>query len=260
MTKNNKIPRRFSRIFSVWYRHYVVYTKDFLSNAFPPLLEPLFFLAAMGLGLGSYVGLIDGMPYVQYLAAGLIVPPAMFTAAFECSIGTYLRLEIDGIYDGMISSSLSVSDIFLGEILFAGSKGFLFSAIVLLIISLFGLVSSPFAILVPLGGFLTGAMFAALSLFVSSFVNNINHFNFYFTGILTPLFFFSGIVFPLDQFPAPVSMAAAFFPLVHPVRIVRALCFGQFDLLLLANFAYCLVFFCIFTLLAVFRLRKRLIL
>ncbi len=254
-----QVPGLASRIYSVWYRHYRVYTKNLISNGFPPFLEPLIFLAAVGLGLGHYVGLINGTSYIMFLATGIIVPPAMFTAAFECSFGTFIRLEFDKVYDGMISASIDVKDLFIGEIIFAGTKGFFFSAAVLIVIAVFGLVPSPSAIFSPLVGFLTGLMFGALSLFITSFVNNINHFNFYFTGLLTPMFFFSGIVFPLDNLPGIVRKLAYLFPLTHSAILVRAFAFNIFPWTLLLNLLYIIVFIVIFSSLAIYRLKKRLI-
>ncbi len=253
------LPGLVSRLFSVWYRHYRVYTKHLLSNGLPPFVEPLFFLVGIGLGLGHYVGLIEGLEYVQFLAAGIMVPPAMFTAAFECSFGTFIRLEFDKVYDGMLSSSIDVRDLLVGEMLFAGSKSFFFSAAVLLVVSLFGLIPSPAALVTPFIGFFTGLMFAALSLFITSFVTTINHFNFYFTGLLTPMFFFSGIVFPLSEMPGPLKIAAEFFPLTHAVNLVRAFCFNTYSGRLLLDTAYILVFIFVFGVLAVKRLTKRLI-
>ena len=252
-------PGLVSRLFSVWYRHYRVYTKHLLSNGLPPFVEPLFFLVGIGLGLGHYVGLIEGLEYVQFLAAGITVPPAMFTAAFECSFGTFIRLEFDKVYDGMLSSSIDVRDLLVGEMLFAGSKSFFFSAAVLLVVSLFGLIPSPAALVTPFIGFFTGLMFAALSLFITSFVTTINHFNFYFTGLLTPMFFFSGIVFPLSEMPGPLKIAAEFFPLTHAVNLVRAFCFNTYSGRLLLDTTYILVFIFVFGVLAVKRLSKRLI-
>lgn len=256
---NISIPSLFSRLYSVWYRHFRVYTKNIVSNGFPPFVEPLIFLTAIGLGLGKYVGLIEGTPYIRFLAAGIMVPPAMFTAAFECTFGTFLRLEFDKVYDGMISSSISVKDLLIGEMLFAGSKGFFFSFAVLMVVSLFKLISTPVALLSPIGGFFTGLMFASLSLFVTSFVKTINHFSFYFTGLLTPMFFFSGIVFPLDNLPPVLQKVALIFPLTHAARVVRAFCFNRFDAGLLLNAAYIIIFIIGFGYFAIRRLEKRLI-
>lgn len=252
-------PSLFLRLFSVWYRHYRVYTRNLISNGFPPFLEPLFFLGGVGLGLGQYVGIIDGTPYVAFLASGIIAPPAMFTASFECTYGTFIRLEFDRVYDGMISASLTSRDLFVGEMLFCGTKGFFYSAAVLCVIYPFGLIASPMGFLAPVGGFLTGVMFAALGLYITSFVKNINHFNFYFTGLLTPMFFFSGVVFPLSSLPAAVRPAAEIFPLTHAARLIRNFCFNRFDLLTLFSIFYMLLFTVIIGLLAIRRLEKRII-
>ena len=248
-----------TRLFSVWYRHFKVYTRDLISNGFPAFFEPLFFLAGIGLGLGKTIGLINGTEYIVFLATGIILPPAMYTAAFECTFGTFIRLEFDKVYDGMLSSSITCEDLLIGEMFFAGTKGFFFSSVVLLVISLFGFVPSPVAIFSPIAGFFTALMFAALSLFITSFVTNINHFNFYFTGLLTPMFFFSGIIFPLSNLPVFMQVIAEIFPLTHAARIVRAFCFNSFNVNLLLDALYIIVFIIIFGFLAVTKLKKRLI-
>jgi lipooligosaccharide transport system permease protein len=252
-------PSFIQRVYSVWYRHILVYVKNIFSNGIPPFLEPLLFLAGVGIGLGGFVGEIDGIPYVTFLAAGIIAPPAMFTAAYECTFGTFIRLEFDKVYDGMIAASITVEDLFIGEILFAGTKGLFFSSAVLAVLSVFGLIESSMAVFSVLVGFFTGMMFAALSLLVTSFVNNINHFNFYFTGFITPTFFLSGIVFPLNTLPKFVEMFAQIFPLVHSVNLMRAFCFNKFAFSLIGDFLYIIVFVLVIGFLAILRLRQKII-
>ncbi len=252
-------PSRISRVVSVWFRHYRVYTNNIISNGFPPFVEPLFFMAGIGLGLGHYVGLIDGMPYVQFLAAGIIVPSAMYTSAFECSFGTFIRLEFDQVYDGMLASSITVGDLLVGEILFAGTKSLFFTSAVLLVVSLFGLIPSWMALFSPLVGFLTGLMFAVFSLLVTSFVSTLNQFNFYFTGLLTPMFFFSGIIFPLESLPRSLQIGAQVFPLTHSATLVRAFCFNQLEWTHLLNLAYVIFFIILFGYLSIRRLSRRLV-
>ncbi len=252
-------PRLLSRLYSVWFRHYRVYTQNLISNGFPPFLEPLIFLAGVGLGLGHYVGLIEGTPYVEFLASGIMAPPAMFTASFECTFATFVRLEFDKVYDGMVSSSITVRDLFVGEMLFAGTKGLFFSFAVLAVIYPFGLILSPWGLLAPVGGFFTGLMFAALALCVTSFVTNINHFNFYFTGLVTPMFFFSGIVFPLETLPKFVQPVAELLPLTHSVRIIRAFCLNNFPISLMLDVGYIVVFTLIFGYFAIKRLERRIV-
>jgi lipooligosaccharide transport system permease protein len=259
MKSNRLYPSLAARLGSVWYRHFRTYTKDIVSNGFPPFLEPLIFLAGMSLGLARYVPNLIGMSYLQFLATGLVMTSAMFTAAFECTFGTFIRLEFDKTYDGMLAAPLSVADVVMGEALWAGTKGAFFSFAVLVIISAFGIVPFLPALLIPVVGFLTGFLFAAIGLLVTSFVNNINNFNFFFTGLLSPMFMFCGTIFPISNLPAPLQVVAEFLPLTHPVRLGRAVTMGQYEAGLLLDLAYVLGVSLALIWLAVARLRKRMV-
>jgi lipooligosaccharide transport system permease protein len=247
------------RMGSVWYRHYRVYVKSLLSNGLPPFLEPLIFLAGVGLGMGRYITTMDNLPYITFLATGLPITAAMFTAAFECSFGTFIRLEFDKIYDGMLAAPITVNNLLIGEILWAGSKGLFFSLAVICVESLFGIVPMPRMLLAGIIGFLTGVMFAAISLFVTSLVSSINQFNFYFTGFLSPMFFFSGVVFPVANLPAVLRPIAEIFPLTHSVRIVREIARGQLTAMAAVDAGAILLFILLAGFFAIRRLRRRLI-
>ena len=106
---------------------------------------------------------------------------------------------------------------------------------------------------------LTALMFGALSLLITSFVKTINHFNFYFTGFISPMFFFSGVVFPISKLPAPIQPLAEIIPLTHSVRLVRAMCTSNYRPLLILDLLYIFVFIGVVGFLAVKRLKKRLV-
>ncbi len=260
MTSNRAYPPLASRLFSVWYRHFRTYTKDLASNGFPPFMEPLIFLAGMGIGMARYVPGLAGMSYLQFLATGLVMTSAMFTAAFECTYGTYIRLEFDKTYDGMLAAPLKVSDVMIGEALWAGTKGAFFSLAVLVIISAFGLVNFAAALLTPFVGFLTGFLFAAIGLLITSFVKNMNHFNFFFTGLLSPMFMFCGTIFPIENLPPALRVVAEFLPLTHPVRLGRVAAMASgWNASLLLDLAYTIGVAALVMALATRRLEKRII-
>ena len=218
-----RAPSLGTRLYSVWFRHMRVYTRNLVSNGLPPFLEPVIFLLGIGIGLGHYIGGMDGIPYLLFLATALPVTSAMFTASYECTFSTFIRLEYQKSYDGMIAAPVTIRDLFVGELLWAGTKGLFFSACVVAVMAIFSVLPLPAGLLAVPIGFLTGAMFGALSLLVTSFVRNINHFNFYFTGLLSPMFFFSGTVFPIDRLPRALRPLAELLPLTHAVRLARGL-------------------------------------
>ena len=259
-SKEIRYPPLRHRLYSVWYRHMRVYTRNLLSNGFPPFVEPFIFLVGIGLGLGNYITQpIGGVKYIEFLGTGLLVTTAMFTSAFECSFGTFIRLEFEKVYDGMLAAPITVNNLIVGEMIWAGTKGLFFSFAVLCILSAFQIVSLPYSLLAPLVGFLTGVMFAALSMLVTSFVKTINHFNFYFTGFISPIFFFSGVVFPIKNLPAPVRPLAELVPLTHSVRLARAVCTNNYTPVLLLDLLYVAVFILVVGYFAIQRLRKRLV-
>lgn len=248
------------RLYSVWFRHMRVYTKHIFSNGFPPFLEPLIFLAGVGLGLGRYItDTMEGMRYLEFLGTGLLVTTAMWTASFECTFGTFIRLEFQKVYDGMLAVPITANNLIVGEILWAGTKGFFFSLCVLIILTIFQIVTLPYSFLTPFVGFLTGLMFATAALFITSFVKTINHFNFYMTGFLSPMFFFSGVVFPVSNLPKLLQPFAEIVPLTHSVRLVRAVCTNNYNLSLFADMSYIIAFILIIGWLATKRLKKRLV-
>lgn len=256
----NKPPSLWRRITSVWYRHVRVYNSDFLSNVFPPFLEPLILLVGLGIGFSKYIQSMGAMDYILFLASGIIVTSSMYTAAFECSYGTFIRLEYDRVYDGMLGAPISPYDIIIGEILFAGTKGFFFAFAVLTVTWIAGIITYPWSIMATVVGFVCGIMFATMSMWITALVKNINHFNFYFTGLLSPMFFFSGAVFPLENLPLLWQRVAEGIPLTHTVRLARAFCVpGLLDTHMLTDLLYCLVFIIITGWLAFRGIGKRLI-
>lgn len=258
-SKQQLFPPFILRIYSVWYRHFRVYSRNLISNGLPPFFEPLIFLAGIGIGMSKYIGQMGGVSYVTFLATGLPITAAMFTAAFECSYGTFIRLEFDKVYESMMAAPLKVEDLLIGEILWAGSKGFFFSLAVIIVVASFGLVPLPWSFLTPFVGFLCGIMFASISLLITSFVSNINHFNFYFTGFLSPMFFFSGVVFPLDNLPKALRIIAEFFPLTHAVRSSRFIDLGNFNSVIIIDFIVIGMITLLIGWIAIVRLSHRLI-
>lgn len=262
MSEQKKIafPSLFNRLFSVWYRHMRVYTKNLISNGFPPFLEPLLFLAGVGLGLGQYISQpMDGLPYLQFLGTALPMTSAMFTTTFECTFGTFIRMEFEKVYDGMLAAPISAENLVIGEILWAGTKGLFFSSAVLSVMVLFGIVHFQNCLLVPLVGFLTGIMFSTMAMLVTSFVKSINNFNFYFSGFISPMFFFSGVVFPVSNLPSFLQPFAEIVPLTHSVRLARAVSINDYHFSLLYDLLYIVLFSLIIGYFAVKRLKNRLI-
>jgi len=217
-----RAPGRVKRVASVWFRHFRVYSDTIVANATPAVLEPVFFLVAVGIGLGRFIDReLNGLSFADFIAPGILAMTSVYTASFEATYGTFVRNRYQATYDAMRATPLTVTDIFTGELLWCATKGLLFATIVGSVLLVFGHVGSWGAVFVPLVGFATAMAFGGISLFVTSIVKNMNHFQFYFTIGLTPLVLFSGLMFPVDSLPGALPQVAYSLPMFHVIESFR---------------------------------------
>jgi lipooligosaccharide transport system permease protein len=243
----------------VWVRNFTAYRKYYKVSLIGNLGDPLLYLIAMGYGLGAFLGRMDGMPYLEYIAPGLILSSVMFSATYECAYGSFLRMIHLRTYDAIIATPVSIEDAIAGDVLWGVTKGAISGAIMFAIIAAFGLLKSPLSLLVPLLIIAIGFLFSSLSMFATSLAKNFESFNYFLEFVVTPMFFFSGIFFPLTHFPHWVTTLSWFFPLTHGVRISRTLVYGVSNPALLTDILWILVPTIIFFDVSVILLRRRII-
>jgi lipooligosaccharide transport system permease protein len=218
---------RVKRALRVWQRHLTVYTKLYKSSFALNFAEPILYLTAMGLGLGAFVTQINGMPYINFIAPGIIASSSMFAVIYECTYGTYVRIVFQKTFEAILATPVNIDDLIAGEMIWGATKSILYGTTIIIVISLFGLVASPLIVLVIPVLFISGIIFAEISLIVVAKVPGIDSFNYFYTLVMTPMFLFSGIFFPLDSMPSIVAKIAFFTPLYHLVNICRSFSSGN---------------------------------
>jgi lipooligosaccharide transport system permease protein len=232
----------------------------------PNFFEPLLYLAALGLGLGTFIqrGGIEGQSYVQFIAPGLLASNAMFAASFESTFNTYVKLKIQRTYDAIVATPVNAEDVVAGEYLWAGTRAALYGTGFLAVLTGLGLafgeplITSWWALLIPPVLLMIGIMFSVTGTLFTSLIDRIDLFSYYFTLVITPLFLFSGIFFPIEDFPAPVPQVAWFTPLYHAVNVCRALAVGPTPAVLV-DVAWILIFTAALALIPIHLMRRRLI-
>ena len=215
------------RAMRVWQRNFTVFTKLYKSSLALNFAEPIVYLWAMGLGLGAYVKEINGVPYINFIAPGMIASSAMFAAVYECSYGTFVRMTFQKTFDAILATPVNIDDLVAGELMWGASKSVLYGMIIMIVISSLGLVDSVSIIAVLPMLFISGIVFAEISMIFAAVVPGIDSFNYFYTLFMTPMFLFSGIFFPLDNLPPLVSKIAFFTPLYHLVNICRSFAQGH---------------------------------
>jgi lipooligosaccharide transport system permease protein len=226
---------------SVWRRDAAMYRRTWRANLLPNFFEPVFYLFALGIGVGTYIAGMGGMSYVEFLAPGLVCVAAMNGASFEVTYNIFVRLNFEKAYDAILTTPVEPDDVLLGEVLWALTRAAIYGGSFLLVAVLFGYAPLPYAPLALPVVILTGLLFASIGITFSLTIHQIDFFSFYFTLFLTPLFLFSGVFFPLEERLSPGWLAVAeALPLLHPVRLARAIFQGHVGLVALWDVAYTL--------------------
>ncbi|MBI3025464.1 MAG: ABC transporter permease [Candidatus Tectomicrobia bacterium] len=211
------------RAVRVWVRHLVMYRTWFVAEWAGSLTEHALYLLAFGYGLGHFVPDMGGMPYAQFIGPGLVVSIAMWSASYEATYGAYSRMRIQHTYEGMLSAPLTVGDVVLGDLLWCASRSLIGAVLMLIVLTAFGLVGSPWAIAVLPVVFIEGLMFAGLGLIATAIAPSYAFFNFHNSLIVMPMFFFAETFFPLQGLPPWMQAVSQAMPLTHAVVLSRGL-------------------------------------
>jgi len=255
------LPKLTYRVWKVWRRNFDVFMKTFKTNFFPPLLEPIFYLAAMGTGLGALITQsIEGQSYIQFLAPALVSITIMYSSFFECTYGSFVRMYYQRTFDAIIATPISIEEVIAGEILWGATRSLIGGAIVLGVVAAFGLISSPLFLLVLPVAFFAGLMFSAIGLCFTALAPNIDFFNYPQYLFITPMFLLSSTFFPLTLLPRPLQIfAQAVLPLTHTVNLTRWSIFGSGELSFIPSLVWIAAVTPVFFVLAINLMKRRLI-
>ena len=213
--------------FRVLNRHWQVFARTWLHNLMFNVAEPLLYLSSLGFGLGMLIGEIEGVSYLQFIAPGMVALSAMYSATFECTYGTFLRMHYQKTLQAILTGPVTVGEVIAGELLYGMFKSVLFGVVILLVVSSLGLVPSVSAVFIPLFLLLPGAVFSILAVCYTAIIKNIDQLNYYITLAIMPFFLFGGLYFPVSNLPDWVQQLNWLNPLFHSIEVCRALALGQ---------------------------------
>ena len=212
-----------------------VYRRIWRSSIWSSLLGPLFYLGAMGLGLGTLVNRhgtasLGGVSYLAFVAPAILASGAMNTAMGEASYPVFGSVKWNRIYIAAQASPLRPGDIFRGHLLFMTMRIAMNAALVTVYMWAFGATRSAWVVLAWPAATLTGLAFAAPIAAWAVTLKIETSFAYLFRFGMMPLMLFSGTFFPLSQLPGWLRAVAYATPLWHGVDLCRMLSLGDVDL------------------------------
>ncbi len=211
----------------------VVYKRTWRGSVVTSFVNPIFFLLAMGVGLGSLVdnggaaGGVDGIAYLSFVAPALVATTAMQTGAVEASWPVLGNIKYTRSYYVMLTTPLDVGSIVAGQLLWTAVRLAQSAAAYFLVMTAFGATESPWGLFAIPSGVLTGLAFAAPLMAYAATLDRESSLVAVQRFGLIPLFLFSGTFFPVTQLPGPLQAVAYVSPLWHGVDLSRRFALGR---------------------------------
>jgi lipooligosaccharide transport system permease protein len=207
--------------------------------------EPVFYLFAIDVGLGTLVGDVtgpDGTPisYAAFAAPALLAASAMNGAVYESTFSIFFKMKWGKIYDGMLATPLTPTDIAVGEIGWSQLRGLAYASAFMVVMAVMGLIASPWAVLAVPSAILMGFAFGAVGMAAVTWMRSWVDLDLVNVALL-PLFLFSATFYPLDVYPRPLQLLTQLSPLYHGVTLIRGLTLGVVDWRLLVHAGFLLV-------------------
>ncbi len=225
-------------------RNYYFYRRQWLMFA-SGLLEPLFYLGTVALGLSGLVGDVVGpdgqaISYVAFVTPALLAVSAMNGAIFDATFAFYFKLNFQKTYDAMLATPVDPADIALGEVSWAQLRSAVYGLGFMVVMVAVGAVLSPWGLLAWPASLLIGFAFGAAGIALTSYMRTWQDLEY--VGLaLQPMFLCSTTFFPLSTFPREMQLIVQCTPLYQGVALIRGLTTGAVEVGLLGHVAYLVV-------------------
>ncbi len=206
------------------------------------VLEPLFYLLSIRIGLGALVGQVAGpggrpVSYTDFVAPALLATSSMNGAVYDSTFNVFHKLKYAKVYQAALATPVRPGDLAFGEVVWALSRGLLYAIAFLLVLAALGLVHSAWLLLAIPAAVLIGFGFAGVGMAATTFMRSWKDFDFIILAIL-PMFLFSTTFYPLSVYPRALQIVVECTPLYQAVILLRGFSLGAVGPAMLVSVAY----------------------
>jgi ABC-2 type transport system permease protein len=234
ITKKYKIgTRRFGLI--NWVGAWTLYKKEVLrffnvwiQTLFSPLISSLLFLLVLSLAIGTDRGEVLGVPFITFLAPGLI-SMQVIQQSFSHSSSSFIIGKIQGNIVDLLYAPLSASEVTIAISLAAVTRSVMIAVIsIITFMLLIEMQISNYITLIAftfLSSFILGNVGIIAGLWSEKFDNMATVTNF----IIVPLSFLSGTFYTIDKLPSFLQTISEFNPFFYMIDGFRYSFIGKAD-------------------------------
>lgn len=212
----------------------------------PPVITMTLYFVIFGQMVGSRVGQMGGVSYMQFIVPGLIMM-SVITNSYSNVVSSFFSAKFHGSVDEMLVSPISKHVILLGYVVGGVFRGLMIAVIVSAVALFFtqlSIVNLPVMILTILG---TSVLFSLGGFINAVFARSFDDISIIPSFVLTPLTYLGGVFYSLQNLSPFWQTVSLLNPIVYMVNAFRYGILGHSDVnvaySLLAILLFCGVFY-----------------
>lgn len=208
----------------------------------PPAITMTLYFVIFGTMIGSRVGEMGGVSYMQFIVPGLIMM-AVITNSYSNVVSSFFSTKFHGNIEEMLISPMSKHAILLGFISGGVFRGLAVGLIVTLLALFFTQLSISHLFVTIFTVIATSVLFSLAGIINAVFAKSFDDISIIPSFVLTPLTYLGGVFYAISDLPQIWQKISLLNPIVYMVNAFRYGVLGHSDV----NVGYSLVAIGIFT-------------
>ncbi len=233
-TKKYKIgSRRFGLI--NWVGAWTLYKKEVLrflivwiQTIFSPLISSLLFLLVLSLAIGADRGDILGVPFITFLAPGLI-SMQVIQQSFSHSSSSFMIGKIQGNILDLLYAPLSAAEVTVSISLAAVTRSVMIAAVSIIVFKLIIKIEITNYLLLIIFTLLSSFILGNIGIIAGLWAEKFDHMATVTNFVIVPLSFLSGTFYSIDRLPEFLQIVSKANPFFYMIDGFRYSFIGQAD-------------------------------
>ncbi len=195
----------------------------------PPAVTMSLYLVIFGNLIGTRVGEMDGYPYMDYIAPGVIMM-AVITNSYSNVVSSFFGARYQRYIEEMLISPTPHAIILLGYVGGGVARGLAVGLVVTTVAMLLADLPLHNLLVTVLMVFLTSVLFSLAGFINAIYARNFDDIAIVPTFVLTPLMYLGGVFYSIRLLPEPWQTLSHFNPILYMVNGFRYGILGVSDI------------------------------
>ena len=225
--------RRFGLI--NWVGAWTLYKKEVLrflivwiQTIFSPLISSLLFLLVLSLAIGADRGDILGVPFITFLAPGLI-SMQVIQQSFSHSSSSFMIGKIQGNILDLLYAPLSAAEVTVSISLAAVTRSVMIAAVSIIVFKLIIKIEITNYLLLVIFTLLSSFILGNIGIIAGLWAEKFDHMATVTNFVIVPLSFLSGTFYSIDRLPEFLQIVSKANPFFYMIDGFRYSFIGQAD-------------------------------